>query len=225
VNAVAELTVPEKILMAAQQLEERGQSPFSAEALIVASWQKFPKTFGLKGYADQYPDSNKVLSCIMGERGLTRRGWLCKMGQKLYSLTREGKAVVLRLQNGGEPPSVGSLPAIRISRDQEKILLGLFSSSAVQKFEEGLKEELTFADASRYWGTEELRGDALTTRLARIRATLADVERSLANSTAELTNGRSVSKDDIVLLTAVHEYLEDRFARHLNLLRTRVVRV
>src|SRR5271169_7200627 len=97
-----EFTVPEKILLAADQLEKQGQSPFSAEALIVASWQKFPRTFGLKGYADQYPDSNKVLSCIMGNRGLARRGWLAKMGQKLYTLTREGRQVVLRLQEGGE---------------------------------------------------------------------------------------------------------------------------
>src|ERR1700722_19278603 len=79
VNTVAECTVPEKILIAAQELEQQGQSPFSAEALIVTAWQKFPRTFGLKGYGDQYPDSNKVLSCIMGNRGLARRGWLAKM--------------------------------------------------------------------------------------------------------------------------------------------------
>ena len=73
---VDEFTVPEKILLAADTLDKQGQSPFSAEALIVVSWQKFPKTFGLKGYADQYPDSNKILSSIMGEKGLARRGWL-----------------------------------------------------------------------------------------------------------------------------------------------------
>src|SRR5690348_12458060 len=32
VNTIAECTVPEKILLAASQLEERGQSPFTAEA-------------------------------------------------------------------------------------------------------------------------------------------------------------------------------------------------
>ena len=224
-NKVAEFTVPEKILLAAQQLEDREQSPFSAEALIVASWQKFPKTFGLKGYTDQYPDSNKVLSCIMGERGLTRRGWLAKMGQKLYSLTREGKQVVVRLQTGGEPPLTGQLqPPVKVTREQEKYLLGLFGSSAVQKFEEGLKDELTFADASRFWGTEDLRGEALTARLDRLRATLGDVERSLGNGSAELSNGRSITREDLSLLTAVHEYLEDRFSRHLSLLRNRVGR-
>jgi hypothetical protein len=226
VNTVAECTVPEKILLAAHQLDEHGQSPFSAEALIVASWQKFPRTFGLKGYAEQYPDSNKVLSCIMGERGLARRGWLSKMGQKLYVLTREGRQVVIRLLEGGETPSASnSDPPIRIGRDQEKYLLSLFNSSAVQKFEEGLKEELTFADACRYWGISEgLHGEALTARLDRLRATLADVEHTIGSGSAELSNGRSVSKEDLNLLGAVHDYLLQRFARHLNLLRNRVVR-
>ena len=69
-NTIAECTVPEKILLAAFQLEEQGQSPFSAESLIVTAWQKYPRTFGLKGYDEQYPDSNKVLASIMGEKGL-----------------------------------------------------------------------------------------------------------------------------------------------------------
>jgi hypothetical protein len=220
---IAECTVPEKILLAAYQLEEHEQSPFSAEALIVASWQKFPRTFGLKGYTDQYPDSNKVLSSIMGERGLTRRGWLAKMGQKLYALTREGRQVVLRLQEGGEPPP--AMAPVKITRDLEKHLLTLFSSHAVQKFEEGLKDELTFADACRFWGiTENLHGEALTARLDRIRSLLADVDRILGTGSAELSNGRSVSRDDLNLLMAVHEYLAERFARHLSLLRNRVSR-
>ena len=208
--------------MAAHQLEEQGQSPFSAEALIVASWQKFPRTFGLKGYTDQYPDSNKVLSSIMGERGLTRRGWLSKMGQKLYALTREGRQVVMRLQEGGEPPPAAA--PVRINRDLEKNLLALLSSPSVQKFEEGLKEELTFADAGRFWGTESLHGEALTARLDRIGTVLRDVERVVGTGSAELSNGRSVSRDDLNLLTAVHEYLTDHFARHLRLLQSRLGR-
>src|SRR5947199_1903329 len=111
---VDDFTVPEKILLAADTLDQAGQSPFSAEALIVASWQKFPKTFGLKGYTEQHPDSNKVLSCIMGERGLARRGWLAKMGQKLYALTREGRQVVQRLKEGGEAPPAEA--PVRITR-------------------------------------------------------------------------------------------------------------
>jgi hypothetical protein len=225
VNTVVECTVPEQILLAAHQLEEQGQSPFSAEALIVASWKAFPGTFGLKGYTDQYPDSNKVLSSIMGERGLARRGWLIKMGQKLYALTREGRQVVRRLQHGEDAGTVSTAPAVKVSRDQEKFLLGLFGSTAVQKFEESRKEELTFADACRFWGiTENLHGEALDARLDRLRANLAEVDRLIGTGNAELSTGRSISVNDLDLIANVHKYLGDRFARHLTLLRNRTVR-
>jgi len=220
VNTIAECTVPEKILLAAYHLEEQGHSPFSAESLIVAAWQKYPKTFGLRGYTDQYPDSNKVLSSIMGERGLTRRGWLAKMGQKLYALTRDGRHVVQRLLKGEDVETVRQ--TVKLSRDQEKALLALLASTAVQKMEEGRKDELTFADACRWWGiTENLHGEALNARLEKTRASLTELARLIGAGTAELSNGRAVSMDDLALLSQVHEYLEERFSRHLTLLRNR----
>src|SRR5437870_12277671 len=135
---VDDFTVPEKILLAAENLEKQGQSPFTAEMLIVASWQKFPGTFGLKGFTDKYPDSNKILSSIMGEKGLARRGWLVKMGQKLYAMTREGRNVVRRvlMQEEEPPPASGTQ---RMNRDHERFLKVLFDSSAVQKFEDNRK--------------------------------------------------------------------------------------
>jgi hypothetical protein len=221
VNTVSDFTVPEKILLAAFQLEEQGQSPFSAEALIVASWQRFPRAFGLKGYGDHYPDSNRVLSSIMGERGLAKRGWLSKMGQKLYALSREGRQVVLRLQKAADEPEAAPT-STKISRDQEKFLLAQLASSAVRKFEEGRKDEMVFADASRFWGiTDNDHGEGITGRLDRFRGKLAELEKVIGAGSADLSNGRVVSRDDTNLLTAVNEYLEDRFSRHLNLLRNR----
>jgi hypothetical protein len=223
VNTIAECTVPEKILLAAYQLEEQGQSPFSAEALIVAVWQKFPRAFGLKGYADLYPDSNKVLASIMGAKGLAQRGWLVKMGQKLYALTREGRQAVRRLLNDGETAPVEE--QIKLTRDQEKFLLGLLNSTAVQKYQEGGKSELTFADACRFWGIQEgTRGPAVEGRLDQMRASLAELDRILSKGSATLSNGRSIGTEDIDLLSGVRAFLEERFARHLSLLRNRVER-
>ena len=53
-NSIAECTVPEKILLAAYALEEAGESPFTAEALVVSAWRKYPITFGLKQFAEKY---------------------------------------------------------------------------------------------------------------------------------------------------------------------------
>lgn len=220
-NAViANFTVPEKILLAATQLEKEGQSPFSAEALIVAAWQKFPRTFGLKGYADLYPDSNKVLSSIMGVKGLARRGLLIKMGQKLYSLTRSGHEAIRRLNDGEKPIMVRQQS--KVGRDQEKFLQALFGAPALEKYNEGRKPEITFADACRFWAvTESTHGAELISRLSRVRIQLADIDRIVSSGDVELSSGRSISSEDISHLTDFHQYLEERFARHLNLLRNR----
>jgi hypothetical protein len=223
VTTVADCTVPEKILLAAHDLEAEGQSPFSAEALIVASWQKFPKTFGLKGYTDLYPDSNKVLSSIMGVKGLAHRGWLTKMGQKLYTISREGRQAVQRIQAGNEPATAQG--PVRFARDQEKFLQRLFETTALEKFNEGRKSELTFGDACRFWEiTDNMNAEAINGRLAKLRFQLTDLERLLDTTDAELSNGRSVSGDHVAHLLQVHQYLEERFSRHLNLLRTRAER-
>lgn len=211
--------------MAAYHLEEQGQSPFSAEALIVASWQRFPRTFGLKGYAEQYPDSNKVLSSIMGEKGLARRGWLAKMGQKLYSLTREGRQVARGLERSGDKPVVASDSSGKLTREQEKYFLSLSNSSAVQKFQEGLKQELNFQDACKFWGiSENLHGEAVDARLDRVHVALAEFDRLVRSGDLVLSTGRHVSPADIDLLRKVDDYLSDCFGRHLSLLRNRARR-
>src|SRR5262249_23368057 len=159
----------------------------------------------------------------MGEKGLARRGWLVKMGQKLYALTREGKQVVRRLMSdGSEPPELSGPEPVKFSREQEKFLLGLLASSAVEKYQEGRKLEMNFADATRFWGMREnMGGEALDSRLNRLHANLADFERTLSATGTTLSNGRSVGSDDINLLCDVHAYLEEKFSRHLTLLRNR----
>lgn len=225
-NAIAECTVPEKILLAAYALEEAGHSPFSAEALVVSAWKKYPGTFGLKTFADHYPDSNKVLASIMGERGLARRGWLSKVGQKLYSLTREGRQSVRRLLRADEPPPVPPVVGPhKLSREHESFLQGVLASTALTKFREGRERELTFADACRFWGvTENLQGAQLTGHLSQVQAALADLDRQLGLGDCVLAGGRSVSGGDISVLGDLHVHLEQRFRRHLNLLLHRAAR-
>jgi hypothetical protein len=218
---VDDFTVPEKILLAAENLEKQGQSPFTAEMLIVASWQRFPSTFGLKGFAEKHPDSNKILSSIMGEKGLARRGWLVKMGQKLYALTRDGRNVIRRMMDQEEEaPAAGTVH--RMNREHERFLKVLFDSSAVQKFEGNRKQDLTFADACRFWSvTENMKGDHLEDRLEEMDKTLAEMDRILADADSETSGGRVVTAGDIRVMTNIHRYMQDRFERHLNLLRKR----
>src|SRR5262249_4319383 len=115
--------------------------------------------------------------------------------------------------------------AVRLSRDQERFLLGLLDSTAAQKSAEGRTQELTFADACRFWGiTENLGGEALDARLNKFRASLSELDRLLGRSDAELSNGRIVSPEDLGGLDELHASMEKRFSRHLSLLRSRAAR-
>lgn len=221
---VVGITVSEKVLLAAHALEEEGRSPFSAEALVVSAWKQFPDTFGLKDFTGLYPDSNKVLACIMGERGLPRRGWLAKLGQKQYALTRDGRQTIRRLlQNDELAEEAPETNVVAVSREQEKQLQALLASTALAKFVEDRKAELTFADACRFWGiTENLSANVLDTRLQENRAALVELDRRLgATGQVVLSGGRAITGEDLGELDELHAYLEQRFARHLNLLRHR----
>jgi hypothetical protein len=222
VNNLAECTLPEKILLAASSLEESGQSEFSAEALIVRAWQKYPRSFGLKGYEDLYPDSNKVLSGIMGEKGLPKRGWMVKVGQKLYSLTRDGRAVVRKLLQGEEtPPLTARRPIQKLSRDHDLLLQGLLSSPAYVKLKQGRQSDWTFSEACRFWSIADKVGSAVDARLDELQAQLTEAERILATGAQTLGNGREVNATELGQLVDAHSQLEQRFTRHLNLLRSR----
>ena len=223
-NHLAECTVPEKILLAASNLEEGGQTPFSAEALIVNAWRTYPTTFGLKGFEDHYPDSNKVLSGIMGEKGLPNRGWMVKVGQKLYTLTRDGKQVVRKLLQGEETPPLTAKreqPKEQLPREQDLLLQGLLASTAWQKLRQGRSADWTFSDACRFWTMGDLTGAAVDARLDELQEGLTRLEKSLAVAPVALGNGVEFSAALAGQLCDLHHQLEQRFGRHLNLLRAR----
>lgn len=93
-----ELTTVSKILVAASLLEAERET-FSAEDLIVRAWKEYPESFGLNGYRESFPDSNRVLSKLMGSTGLCARGWLEQVGTKTYRLTVLGRKVATSLQS------------------------------------------------------------------------------------------------------------------------------
>lgn len=220
-NHLADCTLPEKILLAASTLETQGQSPFSAESLIVTAWQQFPRTFGLKGFEEQYPDSNRVLAMIMGEKGLSGRGWMAKVGQKQYALTRDGKQIVRKLQLGEQvPPLTAKRPISQLSREQDLLLQQLLASSAYLKWTRQ-DSEWTFSDACRFWAIGERLGSAVDERLDEITARLTEIERALKFGPITLGNGSEVTTEEAGRLCDLHAQLEQRFARHLNLLRSR----
>jgi hypothetical protein len=115
--------------------------------------------------------------------------------------------------------------AIAVSPDHQKLLLSLFASTAFAWFEKGRQDELRFPDACRFWDvTPDLSVQALDARLDHIATVLAAVERQIGLGSATLSDGRSITAEDMGRLEDVHTLLLQRFARHLALLRDRAGR-
>src|SRR5437867_7351265 len=124
-----QFTVPDKLLLAAYDLERSGSRPFSAEDLVVTAWQKFPDTFGLAGYRGRsglsYPDSNRVFAEIMGSKPIRKRGMLTKVGSKMYQLTEVGRDHARLLLNRANGTKVEKAA---LARGTEQELKRLFAS-------------------------------------------------------------------------------------------------
>jgi hypothetical protein len=69
-----------------ESLRDLTGQTFSWEQMVVAAWRWEPAYFGLAGFEDQYPDSNRVSTCLYGRRGLIRRGKIRRVGPKLFKL-------------------------------------------------------------------------------------------------------------------------------------------
>jgi hypothetical protein len=100
-----ELTTANKILVSASHIAET-QETFTAEDLIVRAWQQFPESFGLSGYREKFPDSNRVLSKLMGSVGLCSRGWLEQVSTKTYRMTPAGRKLAAALRSNGDANAI-----------------------------------------------------------------------------------------------------------------------
>jgi hypothetical protein len=219
-----QLTVPDKLLLAAYDLEQSGKRPFSAEDLVVSAWQKFPDTFGLAGYrgngALSYPDSNRVFAEIMGSKPIRKRGFLTKVGSKMYSLTEAGRDHARLLSNRSSGPKVEKAA---LARETEIEIKRLLTSKAVEKVKNNRSDDLTFYDACAFWRISP-RSSAieLEGRLANFERVVDSVRRLVGNKTASFEHGGSTfGRTDIDFLTKVHKELQNKFRQEFEIIRKR----
>lgn len=220
-----DLTVPEKLVLAAYVLEQDGRSPFSAEELVVSAWKMFPDTFGLTGYRDKegrmaYPDSNRVFAEIMGSKPIRKRGLLRKVGSKMYQLTLAGRehAKYLREQAGQASVEKAGLP-----RKMGQELKRLLESRAVEKFKDGRAEDVTFYDACAFW-TISPASSAIEfeERIANFTAVLETAEGVVEKGPVAFEHGGSVfAVEDLTTLRRLHEELLVKFAAEIDVIRKR----
>jgi len=219
------LTVVEKLIIAALQIDDESGVAFTAEDLVVIAWKKFPDTFGLKSYLDDkgnpaYPDSNRVFAEIMGSKPIRQRGYLQKVGRKMYQLTEAGRAEAVRISkiNTSSP-----LRKLSIPRDTIIELQKLLESKVLSKYLNEQTDLITFFDACAFWNISP-RSTAieLTGKLANIENIIKLAKDSIGSGEASTTHrGNIITSSDLNLLNNAHNYLKKRFESEINIIRER----
>jgi hypothetical protein len=105
-TAEPKLTAAQAILVAAADLAAAGNHEFTEWDLTVAAWSRDRFRFGLRGYAQSYPDHKRVMMEIMGHKPANPvvQKFLEKVRPNTYRLTPLGKATAARLRAEGNRP-------------------------------------------------------------------------------------------------------------------------
>jgi len=221
---MSDLTIAQKLLLASIQQRKDGE-PFSAEDLVVQSWKMYPDTFGLAGYADYYPDSNRVLTNIMGSKGMRGKGWIQKVGQKKYRVTSEGiqRAAEIASTEGDE--GVERELRAELSRDVTKSLKQILDTKAARKILEGETGSVSFYDACGFWDiTARSNAKTLHVQLTDTRQHLVQALKALDNkASAESLNlqGASVERSQVQSLLNAHKEMQEMFEEDLSIIESR----
>lgn len=93
-HAKGKFSKVEKIMLAASQLNQ----PFTKAQLVVKAWELYPEDFCLAGFP-QFPDSNKIISHLCGERGLVGKGIFESTKANEYSITKFGNFVLKEVKS------------------------------------------------------------------------------------------------------------------------------
>ena len=219
------LSISDKLVISAYSIEEEGQSPFSAEDLVVRAWQKFPDAFGLAGCKNDvgkslYPDSNRVFAEIMGSKPIRQRGYLIKVGKKIYELTTAGREYAKNLLGSANDSKIkkSGLP-----REIIKELKRLLFSKAVEKFKNNRNQEITFHDACVFWGISP-RSSAIefNGRIANLEKIIEAVIISIKERIVTFEHGaQTYSEKDISLLRMLHEHMLAKFESEIAVIKKR----
>ena len=217
------LSVSDKLVVAANRLEINGRSPFTAEDLVVAAWRAYPDTFGLPGYAGDdgrsiYPDSNRVFAEIMGTKPVRQRGYLVKVGNKLYQLTEAGTHYAAGLQS-----QAAGTEKVGLARNLKEELERLLRAKATDKFRTGRIDEITFHDACGFWKISA-RSTAIefTGRYNNIEKLLASAKSATQEKSIVLRHGGdTITLNDVNNIQEAHHLMRERFAAELDVILRR----
>ena len=134
------------ILLAMRKVAGDATRLCAYEDIVVQAWKLFPQEFGLRGYADKYPDSSDLHKPLYGS--LKREGYV-RVQNKKFGLTESGLAAAERLRD----PDDERIPELgRVGRDQHIEIERLAKKASVALLEQAKADELVDTDLYDFYG-------------------------------------------------------------------------
>jgi hypothetical protein len=215
------LTNADKVLLAAMRLCEGDSArTFTAEALAVAAWLGDKTSFGLRGYEDQYPDSNKLFKSIDSKGGLVVKGLIQKVGDRTFRLSAGGIAAGSRL----DPLSPEK--QLRLERELATAVSRLIEHAVFREWIGDHAKPTKFSAAGQFWGVAPGTPERIVR--GRINSIQTTLEEALQYMTARGVDVLFKEKDkplcdrvDVERCLEFHEALKGRFSKELAILMPR----
>ena len=172
------LTLDEKIFLAAFRLSNGNiNHTFTAEDLLIEAWKNDKSAFGLRGYENEYPDSNNLYTKLMGKTGFVSKGYLKKVSNKTYTMTEAGLSIASSL----EP--VGIETNIKIVRYLYEFIVKKINHPIFREWLIGKDKPKNFRDAMWFW--EIAPGTPPKTVVNRITVIEQNLQEALRKSSEE----------------------------------------
>jgi len=190
---------------------------FTAEELAVVAWLDDKASFGLRGYENEYPDSNKLFKSIDSKGGLVAKGLIVRVGDRTFRLSAGGIASASQLS-----PS-NAEQQLKLERELATSVNKLVSHPVFSEWLKDHARPAKFSAAGQFWGVAPgTPPRVVRDRIANIEATL---KQALQYMVTRGVNALFREKDrvlcerqDIERCLEFHNVLKQRFSRELDIL-------
>jgi hypothetical protein len=144
------LGLKQQILLAAFECSEGDlKKTFTSEDLLVHAWERDKLAWGLRGFEDNHPDSNKIvkeLDAHAGKQGIVGQGLLEKVHRRVYRLTPAGIAAASELR-----PS-DTIAREKASRELEEAVKKILEHRVFKEWLINPLRPKHFREAGHFWG-------------------------------------------------------------------------
>ena len=220
----SEVSLSDKVLLAALECS-RGElsESFTAEALLMAAWKADKRAFGLRGFEEVHPDSNKLFTKIDGRDGLVAKGLLHGGGERTLRITESGLGRALTLSRDILMEPVDKALEVKVERGLHESMARMLGSQEFRAWLADKSKPNRFREAGNFWGIAPgTPPRTVRERVSQIDQTLATARQRLEDFGVERVfeqRGRELfDREDVKRLSEFQSELKKRFQKELKIL-------